>query len=230
MERKMKTPLSYNREAYRLWFEYLRVAHKDRRPEVQRALESSKQFYEPWGDVTNAKFDDWWKEKRLLFAEKYVVRQLAAGEAPTDPEALIVEIPLRQSPSILVKRVAELIREASANRPRSGKKGGKAPTSDYKLSGGAEPKVDPLREMLTLFRDVYLKNPKAKGKQLLDALEQLYLSRKQSRFAKVPKPFQIPLDAKLKKLDRVLRNVNRYVNRAKKIVLNVANGEFPGRY
>ena len=73
-------------------------------------------------------------------------------------------------------------------------------------------------------------NPNARGKQLLDALEQHYLSRKQRRFAKVPKPFQIPLAAKPKKLDRVLRNVNRYVNRAKKIVLNVANGEFPSKY
>jgi hypothetical protein len=78
----MKTPLSYHREAYRLWFEYLRVAHTDPREEVQEALRRSKDFYEPWGDITNAKFDEWWKEKRLLFAEKYVVRQLAAGEPP----------------------------------------------------------------------------------------------------------------------------------------------------
>jgi hypothetical protein len=221
----MKTPLSYHREAYRLWFEYLRVAHTDPREEVQEALRRSKDFYEPWGDITNAKFDEWWKEKRLLFAEKYVVRQLAAGEPPIDPEALIVEIPLRDSPSVLGKRVAELIREASAKRPISSKKGGKSPTSEYRLTGGAEPKVVLLREMLTDYRDVYLKNPKAKGKQLLDALEQHYLS-----FAKVPEPFKLALDAKPKKLEQVLRNVNRYVNRAKKIVLNVANGEFPGKY
>ena len=226
----MKTALSYNREAYRLWFEYLRVAHRDPRDEVREALRRSKDYYEPWGDVTNAKFDDWWKEKRHLFAEKYVVRQLAAGEPPIDPDALIVEIPLRQSPSVLSRRVAELIREASAKRPPSSKKGGKSPTSEYKLTGGAEPKLDPLREMLTVYRDVYLKTPKAKGKQLLDALEQHYLSRKHRLFAKVPKPFQLPLDAKLTKVDRVLRNVNRYVNRAKTIVLNVASGEFPGQY
>ena len=226
----MKTPLSYNREAYRLWFEYLRVAYRDPREEVQEALRLSKTFYEPWGDITNAKFDEWWKQNRVLFAEKYVVRQLAAGEPPIDPEALIVEIPLRDSSSVLSKRVAELIREASAKRPPSSKKGGKSPTSEYRLTGGAEPKLEPLREMLTVYRDVYLKNPKAKGKQLLDGLEQHYLSRKQSRFAKVPKPFQLPLDAKLKKLERVLRNVNRYVHRAKKIVLNVAIGEFPGKY
>jgi hypothetical protein len=226
----MKTPLSYNREAYRLWFECLRVAHKDPREDVQEALRRSKEFYEPWDDVTNAKFDEWWKEKQHLFAEKYVVRQLAAGELPTDDEALIVEIPLRESPSVLTKRVAELIRKASANRQRTSSKSAKSPTSEYRLTGGAEPKLEPLREMLTVYRDVYLKNPRAKGKQLLDALEQHYLSRKQSRFAKVPEPFKLPLDAKLKKLERVLRNVNRYVNRAKKIVLNVAGGEFPGRY
>jgi hypothetical protein len=125
---------------------------------------------------------------------------------------------------------AELIQEESAKRPPSAKKGGKSPTSEYRLTGGAEPKVVPLREILTVYRDVYLKNPKAKGKQLLDALEQHYLSLKQSRFAKVPEAFRVSLDAKPEKLDSVLRNVNRYVNRAKKIVLNVANREFPGKY
>jgi hypothetical protein len=226
----MKTALAHRREAYRLLFEYLRVAHKDPREEVQEALTRSKVFYEPWGDVRNAKFDDWWKEKGVLFEDKYVVRQLTVGEAPNDPEALIVEIPLRQSPSVLTKRVAELIREASANRPRSGKKGGKSPTSDYKLSGGAEPKMDPLREMLTVYRDVYLRNPRAKGKQLLAALEMHYEGRRQKRFREVPEPLRLRKKAKANKVDSVLRNVNRYVNRAKKIVLNVANGEFPGRY
>jgi hypothetical protein len=230
MEHEMKTPLSYSREAYRLWFEYLRVAYKDPREEVQEALRRSKAFYEPWGDVTNAKFDEWWKEKRLLFAEKYFVRQLAAGEPPTDPEALIVEIPLRQSASVLTQRTAELIRDSLKKRPQSSKKGGKSPTSEYRLTGGAEPKLEPLREMLTVYRDVYLKNRKATGKQLLDALHQHYQSRKRRRFAKVPKPFEIPLDTTLKEVDRVLRNVNRYVNRARKIILNVAKAEFPGQY
>jgi hypothetical protein len=32
--------------AVSLWFEYLRVAQKDLRPEVQSALQTSKQFYE----------------------------------------------------------------------------------------------------------------------------------------------------------------------------------------
>ena len=42
----MKTALSYNREAYRLWFEYLRVAHRDPRDEVREALRRSKDYYD----------------------------------------------------------------------------------------------------------------------------------------------------------------------------------------
>jgi hypothetical protein len=226
----MPTKLAHKREAYRLWFEYLRTAHKDPRLEVQAALMRSQAFYEPWGDVTNAEFYEWWKDKGHLFEDKYVVRQLAAGELPTDPEALIVEIPLRQSASVLKKRVGELIREAVAKLPKSSNKAAKSPTAKYKLSKGAEPKVEPLNQMLTVYRDVYLKHPKARGKQLLVALEQNYLGRKQKRHANVPKVFVIPADAKSEKLDLVLRNVNRYISKAETIVLNVAGGEFPGKY
>jgi hypothetical protein len=226
----MKTPLTQKRPAYMLWFKYLQTAHRDPRPEVREALQRSKEFYEPWGDVANAKFDEWWKEKRLLFAEKYVVRQLSAGGPPADPEAIIVEIPLRQSPSVLTSLAAEIIREASANRPRQSKKGGKAPTSDYKLSSGAEPKTDALREMLTVYRDVYLKNPTARGKQLLAAVERHYAGRRQKRYREVPELFKVSRTAKPEKLDRVLRNLNRYIRQAEKIVLNVANGVFPGKY
>jgi hypothetical protein len=226
----MPTKLAYRRKAYLLWFSYLQTAYNDPRPEVRAALQRSKAFYGPWGDVTNAKFHEWWKDKGHLFEDKYVVRQLAPGEAPFDPEALIIEVPLRQSASVLTNRVAELIKEAVAKLPKASTKGGKSPTAEYKLSKGAEPKLEPLNQMLTVYRDVYLRNPKARGKQLLVALEHHYLGRKQKRFRQIPKPFVIPADAKAKKLDLVLRNVNRYIRRAEKIVLNVAGGEFPGKY
>ena len=82
MELAMKSVLSYRREAYRLWFEYLRVAHESERQDVREALKRSAEFYAPWGDVTNIKFDLWWKEKAHLFEDKYVVRSANGGRTP----------------------------------------------------------------------------------------------------------------------------------------------------
>jgi hypothetical protein len=109
-------------------------------------------------------------------------------------------------------------------------KAAKSPSAQYNLTGGAEPKLDVLRERLTVYRDVYLKNPSAHGKKLLDAVEKHYQNRKDKRFANIPSALILPRNAKATKVDRVLRNLRRYIADAKAIVLNVAGGEFPGKY
>jgi hypothetical protein len=230
MEHAMKTALSHRREAFRLWFEYLRLARNSQQQDVQEALKHSASFYAPWGDVTRIKFDDWWKEKGYLFEETHVVHRLIAGEMPTDPNAIIVEIPLTQSPSVLIKRVREIIVEASAMQQRTSRKGKKRPTSQFQLTMNAEPKLTAVREMLTVYRDVHLKNPTLRGKRLLNAVERHYLGRKQKRFAQIPDPLDLPRDANPDKVDRVLRNLRRYIAKAERVMFNVANGEFPGKH
>ena len=224
----MKLALSYNREAYRLWFEFLRVALKSPDKEVQEALERSKHFYAPWGDVANTRFDKWWRDKGHLFADKYVVRQLLPGEKPKDPESLVIEIPLTQSPTTLTKRVGVIIQDAWSARGRQSRKSKRRPTSDYKLSAGAEPKLRAVREMLTVYRDAFLKNKNLRGSDLLEEVHRLYLRRKNKRWAKVPTP--LLYNRKYGDNSVALRNLRRYIQKAEKIIVNVANGEFPGHY
>jgi len=226
----MKTALSYRREAFRLWFEFLRVAYGSPRQDVQDALKHSAPVYKDWGDVTKSKFDSWWKEKSHLFEEKYVVRRLKAGDLPADPQALIVEIPLTQSPTVLIERVARIVHEASALQSQQSSKSKRKPTSLFKLTGGAEPKLAAVREMLTVYRDVHLKNPKLRGKALLNAVESLYLERRNKRWAKLPDALRLGPNANEKDIYGVLRNLRRYIAKAERVMLNVAKGEFPGRY
>jgi hypothetical protein len=42
------------REPYRLWFEFLKLALKD------KTLTVDEDFYKPWGSVTDVDFDAWW--------------------------------------------------------------------------------------------------------------------------------------------------------------------------
>ena len=150
---------------------------------------------------------------------------LLAGELPADPQALIVEIPLTQSQSVLTKRVADIMREEFAKKP-SQTKSRRESTAQFGLTKGAEPKLDAVREMLTVYRDVYLKHPKARGKALLHEMRTLYLNRKQKRFAKIPEQ----LDDTKGKLEDRMRNLRRYITKAERVMLNVANGQFPGKY
>ena len=227
MEKKAQSNLIARREAFRLWFEYLKIARESKDTKVKSALIVSEPYYRPWQVENKEKFDSWWKTHAHLFEEKFIVREIKTGEAPSNPDSLLVEIPLTQSPTILTKKVKAIIQAAFDKREKSERKAKKKPTAYFKLTEGSEPKLDAVREMLSVYRDVYLKNPNLKGEKLLDATHIYYLGRKNKRWAKVP--MALLFNHKDEKV-RAMRNLRRYIQKAEQVVLNVARGQFPGAY
>jgi hypothetical protein len=227
MEPQLKTALAGQKRAYRLWFEYLRVARQSTDQKVGAALRVSQPFYAPWEMETGESYDAWWKTHGHRFEEKFVVRELKAGEPPLDPDALILEVPLTESPTILTRKAKSLIQAAFTARERTEKKGKKKPSATYWLTAGSEPKLDAVREMLSVYRDVHLKDPKLRGEKLLDAAHRYYLGRKNKRWAKVPMALMYDSDGDKV---RAMRNLRRYIQKAEKVILNVARGQFPGKY
>jgi hypothetical protein len=218
--------LAAKREAFRLWFEYLKIARLSTNRKVREALKIHGPFYARWEMDEADKFDPWWKTHGHLFEEKFVVRELKAGELPADADAIILEIPLTQSVTVLTKRVKAILQSALDAQQRTRRKGTKKPTAAFRLSDGAEPKLVAVREMLTVYRDVYLKNPTLRGGALLDAAHKHYLSRRVKKYRKVPMALQYATGDKI----TAMRNLRRYIQKAEKIVLNVASGQFPGDY
>ena len=227
MEKKAQSNLAARREAFRLWFEYLRIARLSADIKIKSALVVTEPYYRPWEMDKADKFDPWWKTHGHLFEEKFAVRELKSGEAPLDPDALLVEIPLTQSPTILTKNVRAIIQAAFDARERSERKTKKKPTAYYRLTEGSEPKLDAVREMLSVYRDVHLKNPQLRGEKLIDATHEYYLGRKNKKWAKVPMALMYDTDGD--KI-RAMRNLRRYIQKAEQVVLNVARGQFPGEY
>ena len=213
METKARRSLAYKRETYRLWFEYLRLARMSAKKEIREALKRTAAFYAPWGDVTGSKFDDWWKSHSHLFEEKFVVRALEPGAAPADPEALLIEIPLTQSSSEIMKALRHVIHDALSLKTPAHRKDTRLPSAAYRPTIGAEPKLVAVREMLTVYRDVYLKNPRLRGEKLLDAAHRHYLGRRNKRWAKVP--MALHLDSDGGKI-RPMRNLRRYIQKAER--------------
>lgn len=231
METRPTSRLIVKREAYRLWFEYLKVASKSEDKRIKAALQTTKAFYAPWEFDSTTEYHAWWKSHGHLFEEKYQVRELMPGEEQADPNALVVEIPLTESPTILLKRVKGILLAAYEAQERLSKKSKKKPSATYRLSDDAEPKLAAVREMLTVYRDVHLKYPTLKGERLLEAVHKLYLSRKNKKWAKIPTALVYTAGkGREEDLARALRNLRRYIQKAEKIALNVANGHFPGDY
>jgi hypothetical protein len=129
------------------------------------------------------------------------------GEDRSDPEALVLEIPLTRSATAIIKQIRPLLEYAIAAHAKSARKGKLQPTASYRLTAGAEPKLIAIRESLTIYREVCLKNTGLKGHKLLNAVHAYYLSRKVAKRAKVPLPLQYAND-----MDRIraMRNLNRH--------------------
>ena len=229
MKHASNTKLASRRENYRLWFEYLRLAKRSADKKIADALKRSASFYEPWGDVDAESFQAWWKQKGHLFEEQHVVRRLGEGELPSELSSLVVEIPLNQSPTKLTRQVKAMIEEAWSEQNKQLKRKSKTIASaNFHLTEGSESKLRAIREMLTVYRDVYLKDTSMAGRDLLKAIEAHYKARKRKEFAKVPMALALPTSNS--DLGTPMRNLRRYITKAEKIVLNVAKGEFPGKY
>lgn len=219
-----KASLLLRKETYRLWFEFYKLALQSREYEVINALKASQEFYAPWGNVLNSKFDDWWESHQNLFKE-HQVKTLESLEDRQSSESLILEIPLNQAISKLLGEIKKIIEDRQKTKPNYRKRKTTF-TSSYQLTAGSEPKLDTVRNILIVYRDVYLANNKPSAMKTLELAVEFYKRRKRNN--KIP--YSLMFGDRHGQLDNARRNVGRWLNWAKKIVLNTAKGEFPGKY
>ena len=208
--------------AFRLWYEFLQLALSSRDAKVKRALTGSSKHYRHWHMKRGEPFDRWWAQHKDQFAERFVVRKLGPDELPRAPNALVIEVPLNASATELTKSVSKLIKAALPAAQPAGKSKRTA-TARYHLTAGAEPRLNVIGDMLTVYRDVHLRSPNLRGAKLLDAVH----SYCEAKGAQVPAPLALDRDGDKV---RAMRNLRRYIQNAEQILINVANGEFPGRY
>ena len=95
----------------RLWFEGLQICHSD--PQYSDNLKRSKGFYEEWSNVTNIKFDDWWKDHKYLF-EEVMVKEVS--KVSHSPNTIILSIPLNENVSTIIKDVKRIFEQKQSVR------------------------------------------------------------------------------------------------------------------
>ena len=99
------------KQQIRLWFECLQICHSD--PQYSENLKQSKDFYEEWGDVTNIKFDDWWKDHKYLF-EEVMVKEVS--KVSNSPNTMTLSIPLNENVSTIIKDVKRIVEQKQSDR------------------------------------------------------------------------------------------------------------------
>lgn len=212
---------------YWLWFSFLRMARKSSDPKIKAALAKSREFYEPWGDVEDEDFWAWWESHLYLF-EEYTVRRLSKGEAPIDSEALVIEVPLRETRTEILKAVRKVINDALKEQGRAATKSMsmRRASSRFRRRAGSEPQLHKLDEarIVYLFRHDH---PELEGQALLAAIRtdmQGYINP----FGKKVLPAVLEIDS-VGGIGVPLKALRRCIAKAEALLLNVARGEFPGR-
>ena len=100
--------LPLNKEFYRIWFEFYKISLQSTNPTILKNLKQSDEFYSSWGDVERTTFNDWWDSHKHLFEEQSV-SILDSQSSRIYSDSLILEVPINQSTTVLLKKIRQLI-------------------------------------------------------------------------------------------------------------------------
>lgn len=211
-------------QIYRLWFEFYKLALKSKDKEVISALKKSKNFYSGWGTDAEIHFDDWWKDKQHLFYETKKLKFIDGKEPITDATHLMISIPKDIPLEVLMKELKERVAPELEKR----KNRIKITEHRYAPSEVQGVKKESARLYFELYKEVF-SNEKLKGAEQYEAVKDYFETRFKKKPNEIPEYFR-DFDADKERIQSSMRNVRRYKEKCLQLILNVSNGEFPGKY
>jgi hypothetical protein len=220
---RSKYRLKYDKRVYRLWFEFLKRAYQD------DSVSVDENFYGDWGDVLNTKASDWWEEhwKDLFAEEESTAKILLGNEAPLTPHSakLYLEVPINKPLNNVLNEIKELIKP-SFEMVKTGRKRIYPSTARFQVTQGAEIDIDSFRMMLRCY---HIKTQGIRTKDIPNKVREriLKIQERQRREGRREATAGIFASEDNESLNR---SVQRYIQRANRIIKNVANGDFPGSY
>jgi hypothetical protein len=222
---KSQTPIIADKELFRLWYEFYRLALSSSDADIKKALKKSQKFYADWDATENLHFDDWWRTHRNLFHDVNLVRLTSETEEKNDGN-LYVTVPRGKSYGDLIEEFKSLIEKEMP----SNKKGRKVPpTHRYAPTEIQGVKRDSLRMMLDLQKNIFSK-AELKGVALRSRIHKFFSSERYKKKRNVvPMSFAVH-EAREDHSDEADRNIRRYRQKARRLLMNVASGKFPGKY
>lgn len=219
-----KKPLVADKELFRLWYEFYRLALNSNDTVIQKAVKQSKSFYADWNVDVSEAFDPWWSKHRHLFEQNKFVRVLS-DVTDRSADTVLLEIPAGKSRTEVLAEIRALLPSVLPASPTKANANIKyLPTETQGV------KRDSLRIMLDLERRIF-SNESLKGDKLTARVTEFFEQERYKRKAnRVPASFRIESYKNNNTIENVDRNIRRYRQKVKQLILNVAKGEFPGKY
>ena len=199
----------------RLWFEFYKLSLKDK--SLKENIKKSKDYYKPWGNISNKKFDDWFKDHGHLFP---ITKIKEIKDKPRNlPSTINLSIPLNQPVTILLRELKELIT----------KKQKQTPPPNYEFTKGVI-RGKTLYEILLIYTLYIEHNKPPINVDFINKLNNFFSNRKRSKW----KPYIIgsydPSLMKNYKTDNesTIRQLRRYIKKGQSVCKAVSIGKFPG--
>lgn len=234
MTAQPKIKRSETKEAYRLWFEFLKRALSDESVTVNRKL------YVSWGDVASYTFGRWWREigSDVIQRGNNTVA-ITDGSTHDDKSAYLVSVPKSLTSTEAGNHLRDLLM-VMRHTPTRG---------TLKVKVGAELRTATIRAWLhtydcnrKLSAEIEKESGKRgplKGRQLLAEVRCFYLNRSKRlknanrKIDALPHPlFTGGVEVDADKIDvlesaTAIAAVLRYLKEANQLITNVAIGKFP---
>ena len=210
------------KELYRLWFEFLKRA-------IASDESINKTYYAEWLPMDDISFDQWWRSFRLklTFPEATVIG--GSQEAPTGN--FLISVPRDANKVAVLKQIRAILNTELPGNVRH-TYGRYVPTANSNI------KYASFRLMLHCYDSEQTKDSKGRKVSRTDRvlkvverykkIEQKYAVGRR-RIDKLPKSLNTDRAIGVG-TDDIVRNYYRSVQRAKRIIKNVASGTFPGKY
>ena len=216
------SPLDPRREMYRLWFEFLKRA-------LALGLPIDTRYYAQWLPVEGLTFNQWWTGFRTKLSAP-TVSVLEPGTAvPAD--CLNISVPNGSNKVAALKQI-KMVLDAQLGAKVRHSYGEFSPTENSNIKYAA------FRLMLHCYDSELKTDSKGRKASRVDRVNRVIERYKinESRFGgskrridKTPKALDTSKGIGVG-TDDVLRNYYRSVQKAKRIINNVAKGQFPGKY
>ena len=229
----MSTPrIKSNKQLYRLWFEFLKLAHRE--PELADNLATSADYYADWGDVRDQLFDPWWREHKHLFGTTYVKE---VERVQTAENVLYVAIPLNQPATRSVADIKTLIEDKQRSRLMEQ---GQDPTTvkslsaafgKYSFTQGVEIRGKVVYEIQLMYGIWQELGKPAVNTAFITEVVNRLKARPRSKWT----PYLLQIDpmpdkkGNLRYDEGQIRQVRRYLKKGYAVCEAVSKGEFPGK-
>lgn len=227
---------SAGREGVRLWFEFLKRAHADKNVHVDN------EFYKPWGDYPNHKFNSWWQQhaEELFPRNKVELVQRYLS----DTEHVKVSVPMSLTPTDAANQLRDVLiahYKEIRHVPRAQR--------SFALTEGVELRISAVRAYLHTYdcHQQLLAEKVGEGvvpaKDLLAAVRCFYSARTLRWQGTKRKVEGLPMalagdftyNSETKSVttpkhdETAIRNIRRYLLIAQRLVENTGKGIFPGK-